>query len=184
MDQQGNEINGYGLRAIGKGVPGDLICAYFGTCVDQLHADILSACNQGHSIKNLNDIFFVGGLKQDTIQSLNWLVENGASSLANCNLNVKSKRDGRGGAFTVLKSTPETAFWDAVTLPCQRKLPIPGNVWSNAVHVLRVATNVSDGEEYVVSYGTRTTQAMFVSPGHSFVICNPRKRAKPNQANV
>jgi hypothetical protein len=183
MDQQGNEINGYGLRAIGKGVPGDLICAYFGTCVDQLHADILSACNQGHSIKNLNDIFFVGGLKQDTIQSLNWLVENGAASLANCSTKVSSKIDECGHTFTLLEPTPATAYFDIVTFP-SRKLPIPGNVWSNAVHVLRVATNVSDGEEYVVSYGTRTTQAMFVSPGHSFVICNPRKRAKPNQANV
>jgi hypothetical protein len=139
----------------------------------------LNACNQGQSIKNIGDLFLVGGLKEDTIRSLNWLVENGASSLANCNLNVKSKRDGRGGAFTVLKSTPETAFWDAVTLPCQRKLPIPGNVWSDSVIALRVATEVSDGDEYTVSYGAATAQTMFVSPGQAFVV---RKRTKKNQA--
>ncbi len=79
----------------------------------------------------------------------------------------------------MLKSTPETAFSDAVTLPFQRKLPIPGNVWSDSVIALSVATEVSDGDEYTVSYGAATAQTMFVSPGQAFVVC---KRTKKNQA--
>lgn len=181
MDQKGNAIDGYGLRAIGKGLPGDLICPYLGTCVDQLHADILNANNKGQSIKNLGNLYLVGGLQEDTIRSLNWLVENGAGSLANCNTTVTTQGDGSGGTYTVLEPTPATAYWDVVSFSCHRKLPIPGNVWSDSVFALRVATEVSDGEEYVVSYGAATTRTMFVSPGQVFVA---RKRNKKNQAKA
>ncbi len=64
---------------------------------------------------------------------------------------------------------------NVVNVPYLRKLSIPRNVWSDAVHVLRVAKSVPDCEEYVVSYGTGTTQTMFVSPGQSFVASKPSK---------
>jgi hypothetical protein len=181
MDQKGNAIDGYGLRAIGKGLPGDLICPYLGTCVDKLHADILNACDKGHSTKNLGDLYLVGGLDEGTIRSLYWLVENGAGSLANCNTTVTTEEDGSGDPYSVLEPTQATAYFDVVSFSCPRKLPIPGDVWADSVFVLRVATQVSDGEEYRVSYGTGTTRNMFVSPGREYVV---RKRTKHNQTKV
>ena len=181
IDQEGNESDGYGIRALGKGKAGDLICPYMGFVVDQFHADILNACKLGSSIKSLGKMNLVGGSSEYTIQSLNWLAENGAGSLANCNNKVSFERNGRGGKRTVFEPIPATAFWDLVVFPSKRQLPIPGNVWSDAVFVLRVATEVSHGEEYVVKYGTGTTRAMFVLPGQEFVV---RKRTKLNQAKV
>ena len=182
INQEGNEIDGYGIRALGNGLPGDLISLYMGNVVDdKFHADLLNAFSLGNTIKSLGKLSLVGGWNENTIRSLLWLAENGAGSLANCNNRVSFVNNGRGGKCTVFEPIPATAFWDLVVFPQERQLPIPGNVWSRAVFALRVAKNVSHGEEYVVSYGTATTRAMFVLPGQEFVV---RKRTKLNQAKV
>ena len=106
---------------------------------------------------------------------MNWLVEHGPASLANCNCIVTTKRDRLGGRIIFLEYYPATAHWDTTILPHERKLPIPGDVWSDAVIALRAATNVADGEEFVVNYGSATTTAMFVPPGSDCIV---RKRGK------
>lgn len=174
MDHDGNSVEGYGMRSIGGARANDLICCYSGVSIDRLFADILTAHNQGHSIKNHGKHHFQGGLKPCTIMTLNWLVEHGAASLANCNCFVRTKRDRREGKIIVIEPYPATAYWDTVILPHERKLPIPGDVWSDAVIALRAATNVANGEEFVVDYGSATTRAMFVPPGHKYIV---RKRA-------
>ena len=58
-----------------------------------------------------------------------------------------------------MQTIPATAYFDHILLPKERKLPLPGNVWSNVVIALR-ASNVQDGQQYLASYGTGTTRAM------------------------
>lgn len=175
MDQDGNPVEGYGIRSLGGARANDLICTYSGLSIDRLLADILAAHNQGHSIKNHGKQHYQGGLKPMTILTMNWLVEHGPASLANCNCIVTTKRDRRGGRIIFLEYYPATAYWDTTILPHERKLPIPGDVWSDAVVALRAATNVADGEEFVVNYGSATTRAMFVPAGSDCIV---RKRGK------
>ena len=86
---------------------------------------------------------------------------------------MSSKRDRRGRKYTTMQTIPATAYFDHILLPKERKLPLPGNVWSNVVIALR-ASNVQDGQQYLASYGTGTTRAMFVPPGGKYINKRPK----------
>lgn len=169
----GDPVQGFGLRAVGAARQGDLLCLYEGPCISKFHADMMTACNQGHSIKSQGALIRLGGVIDNTFLSLNWLSEFGAASLANCNQLVSSKRDRRGGRYTTMQTIPATAYFDHILLPKERKLPLPGNVWSNVVIALR-ASNVQDGQQYLASYGTGTTRAMFVPRAGKYINKRPK----------
>ena len=174
MESDGTPVEGYGLRALGPSRKGDLLCTYLGMSINQFHADMITASKQGHSIKNHGALILLGGVIPNTILSLNWLAENGPASLANCNTLVSSKRDRRGGKFTTMQAIPATAYFDHILLSKQRKLSIPGNVWSNVVIALRVACDMQDGQQYLASYGPGTTRSMFVAPGGKYINKRPK----------
>jgi hypothetical protein len=178
-DTKGNPVIGVGLRAVGGARPGDLLCTYGGLSIDKFHADYLTAFDRGNSIKSDCGLICMGGVIDDTILSLNWLAEHGAASLANCNRIVTSKRDNQGGKFTVIRHIQATAYWDIIVLPNKRKLPIPGNFWSDVVMALRAATNVGPGEQFFVEYGSGTTLSMFVSPGDKYIVRKRTKKSPP-----